>query len=232
MHLKLISMIVAVLCSVSILINNAIAYDVGTASGEAVRTGACEQSGGNKTQATASLEKQIDLLEIQNRLLEEHNQRLLTTVHWALGFSAVFLLAVLGMTGYFTYRRYDQDKESLKTFLVGEVTKARTELEGRLYEWENKLTEKNREEFQSLTQSQDRIAMLAVNAAVEPLKSKIETLKRDFSSANIEILELRAWEFVRKRNSNGAILSFYRAAKKGFELKCYLFVDFIILTNL
>ena len=226
MRLNLISTIVIVLCSVCILINSAHAYDEGTVSEAAVLAGSCEKIGPDQKKVVIDMEKQIGLLEMQNSLLKEHNQRLLTTVHWALGFAALFLLAVLGLISYFTYRRYEQETKSLKTLLAGEVQKARTEFEGRLSEWESKSKDKMQEQIKSLAQSQNKIARSAANTAVEPLGDRIKSLQRDFTYHHIDLLKLEAWKFRKQGNTNGAILCLYRAAKKAwFELKSEFIVS-------
>jgi hypothetical protein len=57
------------------------------------------------------------LLKEQNELLQRHNSELLQVITWSLTFAAVFLIGVLGLIGFFTTRRYDQEKEALRSHL-------------------------------------------------------------------------------------------------------------------
>jgi len=211
--------IIIVTCFVNFAILSAGAFGSLTASAEVVKNNASEKVIDEQPKSVSDIHEQITLLEAQNRLLREHNQSLLTTVHWALAFAAVFLIAVFGLMGYFTYRRYEQDKESLKNFLDSEITKIRAGFTDRLSEWKRKSADNLRKETEILKQSLNNIAESKSNEAISPVKTRINSLSRDLNYLQIGVIKLEAEDWKKKGIKGNVVSCWFRIAQKGLSIK-------------
>lgn len=223
MRLKSTIEMVVVLCLVNLLIGSANASDAAKGSSKEIIGGVFEASvdveGEGVVNQTDSIREQITLLEAKNRLLKEHYESLLRTTHWAIGFAAVFLIAVFGLMGYFTHRRYEQDKESLKNSIETEIAKARADFEGRLSEWESKSADKLQERTKSLEQSLEKIAKSASNAAVGPVENRIKSLSWDLTMLQIDVLKQEAENWKKEDVKGNVVRCWFRIAQKGWFIK-------------
>ena len=109
MRLKYPLMLIVILCVVNCLICDLYASDSLTSSIDS---------------PNGEVSKQIIRPETQN-------QDLLNTLHRAIGFIPLFIIAVLGLISYFTHRRYEQDKMLLICVIKSEIAKVTAAFEQR-----------------------------------------------------------------------------------------------------
>lgn len=121
-------------------------------------------------------------LKIRNETLEEHNSQLIRMFEWSLGFAALFLVTVLGLIGFFTYRRFETDKENLINVLNSEIIGLKLELE--------KLISRNLEVYQltiddklkDMTQDLETVAERVAKTITNPINSELSKFTSNFNA--------------------------------------------------
>lgn len=219
MRPKYMLVVIVILYLVNLLNCNIYASDSPTVSNDTQNEEASKQIIDEEHQSITNLSEQIALLETQNQLLKEHNRDLLNTVHWAIGFAALFLIAAFGLIGYFTYLRYEQDKKTLSNSIKSEITVAITGLEHRYSDFEKKSTDYLQMKTRSLEQSLRSIVKSASSQAIRYIDKHTEDLKRNILILQIDILTLEAEQRMNKGQLTNAIECWFHIAEKAWLLK-------------
>jgi len=175
-----------------------------------------------------NLTEQITLLEAQNRLLKEHYQSLMSVIQWALSFAAIFLLAILGLIGYFSYRRYENDKETLQNMIKNETLRLRADLSAGRTDWERAAASArtNWERTAADTQSK-KLASIessiagrikeATAQATTPIMGRMQSLQFDLERLTIDVLGQEAEKWEREGVAENAIRQHIKIAQKAHE---------------
>ena len=132
------------------------------------------------------------MLKEQNELLQRHNNELLQVITWSLTFAAVFLIGVLGLIGFFTTRRYDQEKEALRSHLDGQVATTMAQVEGRLNEKAETFRTAQEASAKELREALRGEAENAASRAVNPLLVRAETAERRVAYLEIDFAREQA----------------------------------------
>jgi len=138
----------------------------------------------------------IEVLLVRNELLEENNKNMLLTMQWALGLAGMFVIGFLGFTGYFSNRRYQQDKETLEVLVQSESSQIElgvtNELQDRLLQIEHDL----HDQTEKLRNSLDERTEEKVAEAVEPILIRLAQSEKEILCLHgrREIEEARRWE--------------------------------------
>ena len=141
-------------------------------------------------EAPVGTPSQSELLKQQNELLQRHNSELLQVVLWSLTFAAVFLIGVLGLIGFITTRRYDQEKEALRAHLEGQVAAAVARLETGLANKVETLRVAHEASAKALKEGLHKEAEVVAEQVLAPTSRRLSGLEdevEDFSSS------LRRW---------------------------------------
>lgn len=166
---------------------------------------------GQPSEATAlGREVELEILRERNRLLEEHNNQLLQVTLWAIGFAAVFLLAVLGLIGFFTERRYQRDRNSLEQALDARVTKATADLMTKLAEGVNQLKA-----------AMGTRAEEAITAKLNPITKQLSNLSNSVAGLEVQLTEMEAKDWERKGVLANALTSYLGCAKLARKVPDY-----------
>ncbi|WP_166370887.1 hypothetical protein [Psychromonas sp. SA13A] len=167
----------------------------------------------NQTKMELLYESNIRLME-QNRILQSTASDLRSTYHWALGFSATFLLLFLGVNIYFFRNRYNEEKEYLLMHIDDSIEIKKTEIDtslaNKLSEVESKLENKVSSQIEfSLAKVLQKIKLNANDiqlCKVEALKLKLintnnSGVKENILSENfrlaveIRMLSGKSWDW-------------------------------------
>jgi hypothetical protein len=121
------------------------------------------------------------VLRAQLQIMRDADQRLLSTVYWALGtlISVTIVVAVLGW--YMNFHVYERDRESVKQELSAMLTSKQAELEKGVRQSLSKLDSDLRELItQRLAASEERLRTVAQSAAAN-VEYTLTHLRYDFS---------------------------------------------------
>jgi hypothetical protein len=160
----------------------------------------------------------VRLLKQQNQMLSEYNDKLLATVEWSLLFAAAFLLAFLGLVGYLTNRRSEQDKEALKSILEARVAETQSHLDVQIETVKGQLQKEQIASFGHLTESLEQLSTSAAQASVSPLQRHINTIGRDLLILKRDVLRAQATQHERDNVLGNALTCYSEIARIGEEL--------------
>lgn len=155
----------------------------------------------------------IDLLEQRNTLLEAHNKALMQVLYWSLAFAAVFLLTFLGLVGYLTVRRYDQDKESLRSLIESGLSASEAHLDGKLAEWSRSFEVRIADEQKELRASLSKLAGQAAEESVRAISWRLESVTRDIASVEGALLRREAERWEEKGIAANALRTWFEYAQ-------------------
>ncbi len=146
--------------------------------------------------SSATDSPEVGLLKQQNQLLERHNSELLQVVVWSLTFAAVFLIGVLGLIGFFTIRRYDQEKEALKVHLEGQLATIAAASEARLTEKAESIKASQEATARELREGLSKQAESTAKVIVEPLSSQLKSVATQVNNLELDLVRQKAesWE--------------------------------------
>jgi hypothetical protein len=123
-------------------------------------------------------QKQVAVLEAQLETMRQYDQRLLSTVYYALGALGGVVLLVVGLGWYTNFRIYRRDVTDLESSLRGQMNKMGKELESKVEKMERELESKLR------------------RAAIDAGKSAVGSALYDLKKLQLEEIkrEARDWE--------------------------------------
>jgi hypothetical protein len=148
---------------------------------------------------------QIELLNQQNELLRQYNRELLQVITWSLTFAAVFLIGVLGLIGYFTTRRYDQEKEALKSHLDGQVATAVAQAEARLADKADTIRVTMELNFKELREALHNEAESAAKSTIDPFFGRLQSIAKKVAILEIDFAEQQAKMWENQRVTSNAV---------------------------
>jgi hypothetical protein len=195
------------------------ASDSSTVSKDSPDGEASKQNVDEEYQSFTNPRERIARQEIQNRLLKEQNQDLLSTVRRAIGFAPLFLVAVIGLICYLTHRRYEHDKLMLICVIKSEVAKATAEFENLYSDLEKKSMDDLQEKTKSLKQSLRSIAESISFDAVKPIDTRTKILMGSRLMLQMEISSLQAERQMDKGQLTSAIRCWFDVAQKAWTIK-------------
>jgi len=139
--------------------------------------------------------ERVALLQEQNRLLEQHNTQLMIVLWSALAFAALVLVAFLGLVGFFTHRRLEQDKEALRGSLKSDIDEVRASTEKRISEWQARLKGEQEKWTVDVRESQQTVANSATESKVAPVVRRIQAVEHRLPEIELgqAIFEARSW---------------------------------------
>ena len=196
MRLKYSLMLIVILCLANCLICDIYASDSLTLSIDS---------------PNGEVSKQITRTETQN-------QDLLNTLHRAIGFIPLFIIAVLGLISYFTHRRYEHDKMLLICVIKSEITKVRAGFEQRYSDFEKKMKDDLQKQTKSLEQSLRSIAESISSDAVKPIDERTKILMGSRIILQMEFSAIEAEQQMNKGQLTNAIRCWFEVAQKAWAI--------------
>ena len=149
---------------------------------------------------------------------ETQNQDLLNTLHRAIGFIPLFIIAVLGLISYFTHRRYEHDKMLLICVIKSEITKVRAGFEQRYSDFEKKMKDDLQKQTKSLEQSLRSIAESISSDAVKPIDERTKILMGSRIILQMEFSAIEAEQQMNKGQLINAIRCWFEVAQKAWAI--------------
>lgn len=171
-----------------------------------------------------NLSSNTEILIINARLQQiiEYNGDLLATVYWSLGFASTFLLAFLGLVGYLTNRRYEQDKESLSAILTSQLSNIKTEFEGKTQSLSAELQTQqtsNKEDLNKFLDENIKTAQSTIITKIETqFNSQLSSLRSDSLRLKYDILEIEAKDHEARKVYINAFRAYFDMAKVSREI--------------
>jgi hypothetical protein len=159
-----------------------VASNVDTAKGAAQ-----EQAKGSSFQ-----DKEIAVLKAQLDQMKFNDQRMLSTVYWALGLLGTITVAIVGFGWFANFKVYERDKDAMKAALQQEV----------------------RKEIDALNKSIEKQITTSISQKTAALKSAIEELTRDLNWLQLENAEREAEE----HKSRGVLSNAVRTLAKALNI--------------
>lgn len=163
---------------------------------------------------------QVQLLKQQNALLMQHNTELLQVVLWAIGFAAAFLLGFLGLFGYLTYRRYEQEKEALTTLLKGELATDVARLDARVSEKAQILETNQHENAKVALASMQQEAKRIVDGIVRPFDQRLRNLDQTLADLHLTVVEQDAEVWILRKVPNNMIRAWFKYTQMAKKSDC------------
>lgn len=214
MRLKYTLPVIINLFLANCLICNVYASASSAVSNDSPKADVAKQIVNEEQQSIISLREQIARQETQNRLLKEENQGLLNTLHRAVGFAPLFIIAIIGLVSYFTHRRYEQDKMLLMCIIKSEIAKVRAEFESRYSDFEKTATDALQEKTQYLEQSLANIAEAISSNSVKPVDERTKLLMGRMTVLQMEFSALEAEHLTNKGQLSNAVRCWLDVAQK------------------
>jgi hypothetical protein len=169
-------------------------------------------------QAIPNESERVLLLEQQNRLLSEHNDKMLLVTQWSLTFAATFLLVFLGLVGYLTNRRYEQDKETLQTMLGAKILEAQIQLDSTINRLKDDLQTAQNQSSKELKESLKDLATSTSKSLLSSLESRVKDLANDLLMFKYDVLLAQAEQFEEKKDYTMALDRHFDIAKIAVKL--------------
>jgi hypothetical protein len=157
--------------------------------------------------------------ETHNLLFQGKEQNPLNTFHRTIGFIPLFIIAVIGLVGYFTHRQYEHDKMLLVCVIKSEIAKIRAEIERRYSDFEKKAQDDLQGKTKSLEQSLRSIAESISSNAVKPIDQRTKLLIGHRIILQIEFSALEAEQHMNKGQLTNAIRCWFDVAQKAWTIK-------------
>ena len=158
------------------------------------------------TTQSSSSNTEVAVLHAQLETVRTYDERLLATVHWALGIVIAVVLVMAGFGWYANFRLYDRDKEALRMEVEGIVA------------------DRSKKESEVLMRKLDRYAEEA-RATQETFRKEINTqlgqLKRSVEQSISSAKQEAAQQVRDVRFEFADFLSDYNAAGKSYEAYVY-----------
>lgn len=156
-----------------------------------------------------------DAMAEANRILEQHNRDLLATVQWAIGFAAAVVVAFLGLVGFVTNRRLDQEKQLLVSSMQQHAAEISERLSAEQSAWREATSRDILEREQGLTERLEKATKAVAEKAVASLRSKISSVEYETSVVQRELAQRQAAEWEAKGVLANAVTSQFEIAKIG-----------------
>lgn len=161
---------------------------------------------------------EIIKLKAQIQQIVDYNDDFLSTIIWSLSFSSTFLLVFLGLIGYFTNRRYEQDKESLenKLYTASKEIEANTQTQITIFKGETQseileLADKLKTEIKT-------IADKSATDISSPIKNQLTQMHQEFLMLKVEFLLNKANESERNKIYGNALANHFEIARIGVKI--------------
>ncbi len=135
---------------------------------------------------------EVMALRAQLELMRQYDQRLLSTVYWALGTLAVVAVALVGFGWFANFRVYERDKSALsselKALISSDVGQISSKLENRFQEFQGSLHSTASQSIQSMKEAaKEQVA--PINARIEHIRERLDEV--DYRLGEFEVFQ---WE--------------------------------------
>lgn len=180
----------------------------------AAERGSQQQAATPETQEARS---STSLLRQEIALLKSHNAELRSIVIWSLTFVGAFLISFLALVGYLTVRRYDQEKESLRALLEGELRAATAVTDSTMTAWRSELSRELSARLDKLVESISPRAKAAAEETIGPIRSRISSVSLDVERLKGELLRSEAEQA--EKHPAMAVTKYFYVAEHAFSIK-------------
>ena len=158
-------------------------------------------------------------LKAQVQQIVDYNDDFLSTILWSLGFSSTFLLVFLGLIGYLTNHRYEQDKESLENRIQSFSKDIESSTQAELSEFKVETQKLVLEKSDKLKTELKKISNESAQSISSPLESQIKELNRDLLLLEREFLKIEAKHYEETGMYGNALNNHFEIAEIGFKVK-------------
>lgn len=139
---------------------------------------------------------EVAVLRAQSKLMQDYDDRLLSTVHWTLATIAGIAVLLIGFSWFSNYRIYDRDKAALAQEL-------NTTINERLISIKKELDDITKKQIRDVSEKTKESVKTAITSAISSLDWRVKALDKQALRSKYDTLqaEARYWE-LKKVKSN------------------------------